>query len=351
MSERYAAADLVRYAGALLGAAGLDGDKALITAELLVEADLMGHDTHGLNLLAPYLGALENGTMTRDGEPEVLADRGGCVTWDGRRLPGLWLTARAVDLAVERVASHGIAAVAIRRSHHIGCLAAFLQRATERGCMVLLTCSDPTVASVAPFGGLDPVFTPDPFAIGIPTDGEPILIDTSASITTNGLTGRLHKEGKRLAGPWVMDASGNETDDPSVLFDDPPGTILPVGGRGYGQKGYGLALMVEALSQGLSGYGRADPEEGWGASTFVQVLDPEAFAGLGAFVRQTGHTASACRASTPAPGVERVRLPGEGALARKRRALEHGATLYPGILDSLAPWAEKLGVARPKALG
>ena len=85
--------------------------------EGLVEADLLGHSTHGLQLASAYLGELEAGTMTPRGEPETVADRGGAVTWDGRRLPGLWLTAKAVDLAIERAARHGIVAVAIRNSH------------------------------------------------------------------------------------------------------------------------------------------------------------------------------------------------------------------------------------------
>jgi LDH2 family malate/lactate/ureidoglycolate dehydrogenase len=295
------------------------------------------------------LGAIESGSMTRDGGPEVVADRGAAITWDGRRLPGVWLTARAVDLALERAAVHGTATVAIRRSHHIGCLAVYLPRATERGCMAIVASSDPSEASVAPFGGRKAVFTPDPIAIGIPTGGDPILIDLSASITTNGMTGRLHKEGRRFPGPWVMDASGAPTDDPAVLFAEPPGTILPIGGQGHGHKGYGLALMIEALTQGLGGYGRADRETGWGASVLVQVIDPAAFGGADGFARQADFIAAACRANPPV-GVDPVRLPGERGLALKRQALAAGVRLYPGIMDALGPWAEKFGMPAPPSI-
>src|SRR5688572_17786243 len=184
---RYRADDLVEYATALFAAAGCDADKPAVIAAGLVEADLLGHTTHGLQLAPAYLRELESGAMSPRGEPDVVADRGAAVTWDGRRLPGVWLATRAVDLAVERAAVHGIAAVVIRRSHHIGCLAAFLQRATDRGLMIVIASSDPAVAGVAPFGGRKAVFTPDPIAVGIPTDGDPILVDISASITTNGL--------------------------------------------------------------------------------------------------------------------------------------------------------------------
>ena len=345
----YPAEALVGFAAALFRAGGLDEDKAATVAEVLLEGDLLGHTTHGLALAAPYLRALEDGSMTRDGEPAVVSDHGGALCWDGRRLPGPWLVASGIDRAVARAAEHGIAAVAIRRSHHIGCLAAYLERATARGCMILLTCSDPSEGSVAPFGGLRALFTPDPIAIGIPTDGAPILIDMSASITTNGMTARLRNEGRRFPGPWAMTAAGEPSDDPNVLFTDPPGTLLPTGGRAYGHKGYNLALAIEALSQGLSGHGRADRPSGWGASVYLQIMAPAAFGGAESFLRQTGFIAAACRDDPPAPGVEAVRLPGERGLALKRRALAEGVRLYPGIMSALQPWAEKLGVALPGA--
>jgi LDH2 family malate/lactate/ureidoglycolate dehydrogenase len=346
----YPAAQLVRFAADLFRAAGLEDDKAGTVGEILVEGDLLGHTTHGLALAVPYLKAVLDGSMTAAGEPAVISDRGGAQCWDGRRLPGPWLVARAIDQALARVGEHGIAAVAIRESHHIACLASYLERATAKGCMMLLTCSDPSEASVAPFGGLEPVFTPDPIAIGIPTSGDPILIDMSASITTNGMTARLQNEGRRFPGPWAMTAAGQATDDPAVLGVKPAGTLLPTGGKDHGHKGYNLALAIEALSQGLSGHGRADPLTGWGASVYVQVMDPQAFGGAAGFLRQTGFIAAACRRNPPAPGVQAVRLPGELSLARKREALERGVRLYPGIVEGLRPLAAQLGVAPPGPL-
>jgi LDH2 family malate/lactate/ureidoglycolate dehydrogenase len=233
----YRRADLVAFASALFGRAGLDPDKAGTLAEVLVEGDLLGHTTHGLALAAPYLTALEDGSMARAGAPAVVSDGGGAACWDGRRLPGPWLVVSAIEQALARVPRYGIAAVAIRESHHIACLAAYLERATARGCMILLTCSDPSEGSVAPFGGLRALFTPDPIALGIPTEADPILIDMSASITTNGMTARLHREGRRFPGSWALTAAGEPTDDPAVLFGDPPGTLLPTGGRDHGHKG------------------------------------------------------------------------------------------------------------------
>ena len=349
-AKAFRADELTSFTTRLFEAAGLDHEKAKVVAEVLTAGDLFGHTTHGLQLATPYLNALQNGRMLAEGEPEVISDRGGAICWNGRRLPGPWLTMRAVDEALARVPEQGIVGVAIQESSHIGCLAAYLERATARGCMIIVTCSDPSEASVAPFGGTRPVFTPDPIAIGIPTGNEPILIDVSASITTNGLTNRLAAAGQRFPGPWVMDADGNATDDPTKVFTDPPGSILPVGGKEYGHKGYGLALTIEALSQGLSGHGRADRPTGWGASTWVQVMDPAAFGGADPFTRQMAFVAGECRNNPTAPGVERVRLPGEAGLARRRQALAEGVRLYPGIVDALEGHGQRLGVPMPGSI-
>ena len=349
-SPRYDAAALEYFATRLLLAMRVPEDKAKAVAQVLVEGDLMGHTTHGLALLGPYLKAFEVDSITREGEPAVIADAGAAVTWDGRRLPGPWLVLRAMALATERARRHGTGTVVIRRSHHIASLESYLQRATDQGLVMLLTCSDPATASVAPFGGLDAVLTPNPFAAGFPAGELPVLIDISTSATTNGLTNRLHQEGRRLPAQWVIDGHGQPSDDPSVLFKEPKGTILPLGGIDSGHKGYGLSLLVEALTGGLAGHGRADPKEGWGATVFLQIIDPRAFAGAGEFTRETAELTRQCRASRPAKAGEAVRTPGERGVRLAQRQRADGVELYPSIMPMLEPWAGKLGVAMPRPI-
>jgi L-lactate dehydrogenase len=346
----YAAPHLLSFAQQLLQSAGLSQDKAEAVADVLLEGDLLGHTTHGLALLAPYLAELAAGKMRKEGDPLVVSDRPAAVTWDGQRLPGPWLVLQAIELAASRAATQGTCTVVIRRSHHIACLAAYHQRVTERGLMLLLHCSDPNAASIAPFGGLDPVFTPNPMSAGFPTSGLPVVMDVSTSATTNGLTTRLHKEGGMLPAPWVMDGHGRPGQDPAVLFNEPKGTILPLGGMDSGHKGYGLSCMVEALTSGLAGHGRADAPEGWGASVFLQVIDPQAFAGLTAFEHQMDEIARRCHASRPAQAGHAVRLPGERGLKLKAQAGDAGVALYPSIMPMLQPWAEQLGVPLPQPL-
>jgi LDH2 family malate/lactate/ureidoglycolate dehydrogenase len=347
---RHAAAELVAYADALLVRAGVRSDIARTTATILVEGDLLGHTTHGLALLPAYLAELDRGAMARSGEPAVLHARPATQTWDGQRLPGPWTTVKAVDTAVTMAETQGTGTVVIRRSHHIACLAAYLKRATDRGYALLLTCSDPSACSVAPFGAVSPVFTPNPLAAGFPTSGDPVLLDISASLTTNGLTNRLHAAGEKLPHAWLQDAEGRPTNDPAVLFDEPKGTLLPLGGHDAGHKGFALALLVEALTAGLAGFGRADPDAGWGATVFVQALDPMSFGGREAFVRQMDWLVEACHAARPLPGTRGARMPGERGQALARDQAKVGIALHPTILPALTEWGARYSVPSPAAL-
>jgi len=254
---------------------------------------------------------------------------------------------QAMALACDRARSYGTCSVAIRRSHHIACLAAYLQRVTEQGLMVLLTCSDPRMGAVAPHGGRRSVYTPNPIAAAWPTGGVPVIIDTSMSISSYGQALRLHAEKRPFPGAWVLDAQGEPSNDPAVLFGQPRGALLPVGGIDHGHKGYALGLLVEALTSALAGHGRADAPADWTNIVFLQVFEPACFGGTAEFRRQTEWLAEACRQTPPRAGVDRVRLPGEAGLRRRADQLRNGVELHPDILPALAPWAEKLGVPPP----
>ena len=338
---------LIAFGQQLLHAAGQPSDRAQDVAEVLVEGDLLGHTTHGLSLLPLYLEEIARLRMPTTGEPTVIADQGSAVTWDGGYLPGPWLLRKAVALALERLQQHPLAVVVIRRAHHLACLQTYLRSVAESGVVILLTCTDPANRWVVPPGGTKPQYSPNPIAAGIPTTGEPHLIDISLSTTAAGTCVRAAKAGERLPGPWLADAQGQPTDDPRPLVDRQEGGLYPLGGFDLGYKGFGLALIMEALTSALCGHGRSDGNAQWGSSVFLMLIDPARFGGREAFARETSFLAEACR-QTPTPeGGAPVRLPGEAALARRREQLAHGVALHPSILPALQPWADQLGVAMP----
>lgn len=338
---------LTDFAEAALTKAGLPQEPAASVARGLVEADLLGHTTHGLALLADYVEELTEGRMEKSGRPQTVHERGAVATWDARRLPGIWTTELAIQESTDRAKRLGIGAIALKRSHHIACLAAFLEAPARDGIAVLVFSSDPGESKVAPFGGVTPVLMPDPIAAGLPAEPDPIMIDISTSITTMGLTNRTKRQGGKLPGRWLLTADGQPTDDPNVVGAG--GSLLPVGGLDHGHKGFGLALLVEMLTQGLSGYGRVDQPSDWGAAVLVMAIDPEAFGGREVFLRQSGFIAQSCLDAKPLAKGTPVRLPGAAGLARKRRALAEGVALSAEIVSSLTDLSRRLGIVLPVA--
>jgi L-lactate dehydrogenase len=352
-SVRVEAARLRDWAAEALRGEGLAEGLATDVAEVLVEGDLLGHGTHGTALLPRYVEEIRAGRMTREGEPAVLRDAGGAASWDGRYLPGPALVRRAFARCEARARETGVASVAIGRSHHIACLAAYLRPVAEAGLLGLLATSSPATRSVAPFGAVQGVYSPNPIAAAWPTEGEPVLLDISTSITTNSLAAERSASGERLPRPWMVDADGEPSDDPTLLGAEPPGALLPVGGLNHGHKGFALGLLVEALTSGPAGHGRADEPGRWGASVLVLVLAPARHGGSSAFRREAEGLAGACRSASVPDGCPSVRLPGERALRRRREQMASGVTLSADAVERLAratpvPFpAALVGLTRP----
>lgn len=349
-TQRYTVESLKQLAAALFAAAGMDAGKARVVAEVLVAGDMVGQRTHGMALCPQYLEQIEKGMMVTSGEPDVVRDSGAVFVWDGNYLPGPWLVSRALDQAAGRIAQHGVVTAVIRRSHHIACLTSLIKQATDRGLAVILASSDPASGFIAPYGGKEPLFTPNPIAIGYPGTEAPVWIDVSTSITTVGMTRQKSAADTPFEHPWLMDEQGNPTKDPHVLDPGAGGTLLPLGGREYGHKGFGLSLMVEMLTHGLGGFGRLDSEKRWGANVFLQLLDPGAFAGREAFLRQMDFLTGRCHANAPIDPANPVRMPGEMAQRRMRDAEVSGIDLAPKVLEALSAAAGRYGVALPAPL-
>ncbi len=351
ISASYAVDALEQFAKSLFTAAGMDEDKADSLARLMVLTDMMGHRTHGLAQLPAYLDQVEKGLMRKSGTYEVIKDKGSTAVWDGDYLPGHWLMEQALKESFKRIDQYGVVSIALRRCHHIGCLAAIVKQAADRGLIALLFNSDPVGKFVAPYGGTEPLFTPDPFAIAYPTAKSPVIVDTSASITTVAMTRQHYAAGTQFAHPWLLDNQGRPTTDPSVMeHTEPRGSIQLVGGVEYGHKGFGLVLMNEALSQGLSGHGRKDNVNRWGGNVFLQVIDPEWFAGLDEFVANTEYFAEQCRSNRPIDPAKPVRLPGDQAAKSIEQAGQRGVEYPQPVWNALTQWAEKLKVVLPKAV-
>ena len=348
MSEarRYDTATLTRFVEQLFEGAGADAEVARVVTRVLLEGELLGHRTHGLNLVSRYVGGVQRGEVkARAADLEHLQGSGIATLFDGHYVLGPYCVERALACAAQGAQAQGIGISVVRRASHIGCLAAYLKPYTDRGLVALLYSSDPSVGLVCAQGGIDPIYTPNPSAAGIPTQGEPILLDVSMSSVTLGLVGQCRDAGTTLPHAVLMSNDGTPSNDPRDFFTTPQGSLLPLGGQAFGHKGFALALLVEALTSGLAGHGRKDAPQQWGASATAVVIDPRFFGGLEAFTAESSFLGQLVLASRPLDPQRPVRLPGQAGLKLREQALREGLGLSPAVLDALNQTAAQLQLA------
>ena len=185
MTNRYRHTDLIDATTALFQQAGLEPPIARAVAETLVEADLLGYSTHGLQFVPAYLARIEKGTTRTNGEPELVHENGANLVFDAGQLPGQWAVRAVLDDALTRLPTRGVVTAVIRQCGNISCLATYVKQAADTGIMALLASSSPGNAAVAPHGGKTARYSTNPMAIGIPATPHPILIDTSTASSSN----------------------------------------------------------------------------------------------------------------------------------------------------------------------
>jgi len=347
MSKRYSYQSLLSFGTALFEAAGLSSERARTMAAVFLEADLLGFTTHGMNRIPHNLAWLEEGISRKQGEPEVLAQTSNLFNWDANFLPGPWVVSQAIEQCIEKVKTAGIVTATIRRSQHIACLGAYCPQIAEAGYVALITCSTPNEKTVCAHGGIEPVFSANPIAFVAPAPDYPILFDVSMCITAGGYVTRANRLGEKLPGKYLKDREGHATDDPAVFFDEPPGSIMPIGGESHGYKGYALTMMTEVLSMALGGYGRANDsvaDDGEANSVYIQMINPAAFGPQADFLKQVQAIKAMCENSSHKQGDDAVRVPGQRAWQRRQDQMANGVKLFPIIMGDLEPWAKKLNV-------
>ena len=258
-------------------------------------------------------------------------------------MPGIWLTKKALKIASIRAKTYGTSTILISNSHHNGALAAYMLPIVNQGLVPIIKSSVPSAAIVAPYGGTKALLTPNPMAIAYPTNDNPVIIDISASITTNNMISDKISKNEVFDFDCLFTSEGVPTNDPLEVREK-NGTVMPLGGIDYGHNGFGLALGIEALSQGLSGSGRSKKPKTMNLSTFIQVIDPEAFAGLDVFKKEMSFLSQACLDNPPRNNIEKVRLPGEKALANRDKSLKSGILLEKNSITILKNIAEKFGI-------
>jgi LDH2 family malate/lactate/ureidoglycolate dehydrogenase len=295
----------------VLVAHGMPADHAGIVADHLVDAAGAGHAFAGLPRVMALVEHLKDHPA---GAPITVTDRSAnSAVIDGAGNNGYVTSLIGIDKAMELARASGVGVVGIKNTWFSGRLAYYVERAARAGFMAFHTAS--TQARVAPAGGIDRIFGTNPVAFAFPCDPDPLVIDFGTGMTTWGNVLLRRKLGQQLDPGSAVDAQGNPTLDPSAALE---GAFLPWGGH----RGYGLALVVQALA--VMAGGKMVAEEVTDSGFFFLVIDPGLLGSAEEFKSNITSLVAHIEASRPAPGTDRVRVHGRGSLAKRAKAQAAG---------------------------
>ncbi len=338
--------DLRPFAQAIFEAAGLPSEQAHAVADHLVDSNLVGHDSHGVIRIPSYVEGLSKGNVKAFGDHEIVRETAASQVVDAKRALGVPMAKYAMEWAVARAKDRTFGAVAVHHAGHIGRLGAYPPIAAREDCigMVLLNGGGPFAA---PFGGTAQRLPPNPISISVPTDeGAPLMLDMTTSMVAGGKVSLYHAIQKPLPPDWLIGEDGQPVTD-SNLFYEKKAAMLPVGGS-VGHKGYGLAVMIEAIAGGLSWAGcTADPPTRGGSGFFTLAIDIASFIDVAEFKKEIARLSDWIKSSPKIPGVSEIYLPGEIEEARRREREADGIEIDEVTWGKILATAEELGVEKP----
>lgn len=341
--------ELKGHCAQIFQAAGLEPAEAGRIAWSLVLSNLMGHDSHGVVRVSQYVDALKEGRVHGGKKIKTIRDAPAAAVVDGEWGFGQTVCDQAMDLAVEKAETCAVAAVELYNCSHIGRLGEYVEAAAERGMIGVCMCNNHGGGRLqAPFGGMDPVMSPNPIAIGVPTGkGYPIVVDMTSSVVAEGKIRMKRNLGEEVPEGWAIDHDGNPIKDPADFYGPPRGAILPFGGISA-HKGYALAVVIDILSGALGGAGcsREGAPSG-GNGVFLMAIRIEAFTGPDNFQEEVDTFVDFLKSSRRLPGVNEILLPGEGEHRRRTSLEADGVTVDDETWRQLCETGTQVGVSLP----
>lgn len=333
--------DRLRQVGqAIFEAAGAPPDIAQLVAESLVDANLAGHDSHGVMRIPQYLQDVKQGLVVPDARPRVERDAPSWALVDGCWAFGQVSATFAADQAIEKARRAGVAAVGLVRATHIGRLGAYSERAATSGVVAMVVAGGFGGRGAAPYGGAATAFGTNPISFGFPAGDEPdVLVDFATTAVAAGKIRVAQAKREPLPPGCLIDREGRPTTDPEEYYRG--GMLLPFGGH----KGYGLAVAIELLGQCLTGAdafaeeGKGGPAYGRSGALFI-ALDAGLFRPREEYERSADAFLRRVRAVPPAPGFAEVLLPGD---PERRASASRGRN---GIPLPEATWEAILAAGR-----
>ncbi|CAM3845180.1 Ldh family oxidoreductase [Bordetella tumulicola] len=338
-----AAEPLKRFAAAVYQQAGVSPADADLAADALLQADLWGHQSHGLLRLGWYYARLQSGAMRGHTQLQTATDAGAIAVLDGNDGVGPVIAQQATEEAVRRARLHGVGIVSVRNSNHFGTCMYFTRMGAQAGCAMLMMSNGGP--NMAPWGGLQKKIGTNPWSIAVPAGRHaPMVMDIANSGVARGKIYLADNRHEPIPPHWAVDAQGNPTTDPKEALK---GFILPMAGH----KGYAIGVMVDVMSGVLSGsgfqdqvHGPYDPVNRSLAGHFIMALDIARFQPLSEFHARMEDYIASLKSVPVAPGHKKVYYPGELEAEADQHHRNAGLVLPVDTLSDLERIGQEAGV-------
>src|SRR5215471_12916823 len=331
---------LTKIGPAPLPAAGATQEEAEAVATGCVNANLAGHDSHGIIAVPTYIDRIKAGQIVPGAPWTIVQESPTTTVIDGNWGFGFYVNAKAMALTIEKAKTANVAACTVFRQSHVGRLAAYPLMAAREGMIGLATAdSGRSPKHVAPFGGREARLGTNPISIAVPSDLEaPFYLDMATSAVAAGKIALSVARGQPIPQGWIIDAEGRHTTDPNQYRKG--GALLPLGGS-EGYKGSGLAAMVEVLCGLLTGLGfGVEPTGRHNDGVFMAVFNVAAFRPLNDFKKEVAELAAYLKATKPAEGSSGVYYPGEIEHMREEDRRKNGIEVEDATWYKLRSLAE-----------
>ncbi len=326
----------------ILKAAGAPEGEAKLVADLLVRANLMGVDSHGIVRIPEYVVDIDGGKLKPGAPIRTVRESAATALMDGGWNFGQVAAMRAMELAGQKAQEHDIGMVGVVNCNHVGRLADYVMAAAERGMIGMMVVK--TSSLVAPYGGTKRILGPNPLGIAVPVEGgRPFVLDMATSASAAGKVMVRKLRGEKLPEGWIVDPKGRPSTNPDDLFAG--GSLLPFGGY----KGYGLCVAVDILGGALTGVGcGTGVGGGYGAfacGVLAIAIKPDCFVPKEQFLQQVRRLVEELKSSPPQEGME-IMLAGEPEFREEERRLKEGFDVDETTWGKLTQLAERFKLSR-----
>lgn len=339
-------ANLEQFCLAVLQKCGLSETDARVVADVLVTTDTFGVFTHGTKLLQGYVRRLRAGGLKADAVPTIVSEGAGWAVVDGQSAIGMVTSTFAMNRAIEKARTTGVAYVGVRNSCHFGAAGHYALLAAKSDMIGMAMAND--CAGMTVPGARKPVLGTNPFAYAVPAGTEdPIFMDIASSAVAAGKLWAAQAKRQKIPDTWLVDADGLPTTDPFAFPQN--GALLPFAGH----KGYGFAVMIEILSAMLTGAGsrgeilswmQHDPSKPTLHGAAFLAINIGAMIPIDQFKKRVDDMIRDIRQTPKAKDSAGVFLPGEMEWQKRRKAMVKGVSLPEEVLESLRGLAKELGV-------